>query len=59
MVKDLDGKAVASKEEMFQKVNQIWDRYRNGSPTYWEKLSASMVNRLRLVIEADGSWTKY
>ena len=34
MVKDLDGKAAASKEELFENVNRIWDGYKNGSTTY-------------------------
>ena len=48
MVKDLDGKAAASKEEMFEKVNRISDGYKNRSPTYCETLVEEYIeNKVR------------
>lgn len=58
MVKDLEGSAATTKEELFEKVSSIWERYR-GRPNYWRKLAYSMVKRLDLVREAQGYWTKY
>ena len=45
-------------DEVFQKAHSIWEGYR-GSHSYWRKLAYSMINRLRLVVENEGGWTKY
>ena len=44
-------------DEVFQKAHSIWERYRC-SLNYWRKLVYSTI-RLLLVVENEGSWTKY
>ena len=45
-------------DEVFDKARGIWDGF-GARPTYWQKLAYSIINRLRLVRENDGFWTKY
>lgn len=58
MVKDLEYFRPKSADEVFERAQQCWDSYR-GRQDYWAKLATSMINRLRLVIESQGFWTKY
>lgn len=58
MVKDLEGCVATTQDELFEKINGIWEAYKM-RPDYWKKLARSMVNRLQLVREAQGYWTKY
>lgn len=58
IVKDSEFFRPRSADEVFDKANAIWEGYK-GRPTYWRKLANSMVNRLQMVIENDGYWTKY
>ena len=48
MVKDLTGQTAKNHDAVFAAALNIWDRYSNGRPEYWEKLSASMVKLLHL-----------
>lgn len=59
MVRDLDGRSARNADDIFEKVNFIWENYKNANGGYFSNLSKSMVTRLRMVIEADGYWTKY
>ena len=59
MVRDLDGRSARNADELFERVDTIWQRYKNRDPGYFAALSRSMITRLRMVIEAEGFWTKY
>ena len=48
MVKNLEGSAATTKEKLFEKVNNIWERYR-GRPNYWRKLAYSMVKKRKVI----------
>lgn len=58
IVKDCEFFRPRTADEVFDRVNAIWDGYRPNA-NYWQKLSYSMISRLRLVVENDGHWTKY
>jgi len=58
MVKDSEFFRPRTDDEVFEKVLSIWEGYR-GNHNYWRKLALSMINRLRLVIENEGNWTRY
>lgn len=58
VVKDCEFFWPRTADEVLDRVNSIWDGYRPNA-TYWQKLSYSMVSRLRLDVENDGHWTKY
>ena len=57
MVRDLDcqrGTAI----DLWDSVLDIWNHL-SLRPNYWRTLINSMPQRLRMVIEAEGDWTKY
>lgn len=58
MVKDLEYFRPKSADEVFEKARSCWDSFRERHE-YWRKLAFSMSNRLQLVIESNGYWTKY
>ena len=58
MVKDLEYFRPKSPEEVYEKARACWDSYR-GRPDYWQKFALSITNRLQLVIDANGYWTRY
>ena len=59
MVRDLDGGSARIADEIFERVNNIWENYKNGNGEYFSNMSKSMVTQLRMVIEAGGCWMKY
>ncbi len=58
IVKDYEFFRPRTDDEVFEKVNSIWEGYRPNA-NYWRKLALSLINRLRLVVENEGHWTKY
>lgn len=58
IVKDCEFFRPRTDDEVFERANSIWEGYRNNA-NYWRKLALSMINRLRLVVENEGHWTKY
>lgn len=58
MVQDLEYFRPKTADEVFEKAKHSWDSYR-GREDNWRKLAFSIIKRLRLVIEANGYWTKY
>jgi hypothetical protein len=50
IVKDCEFFRSRTADEVFDRVNAIWDGYRPNA-NYWRKLSYSMISRLRLVVE--------
>ena len=58
IVKDCQFFRPQTADEVFDRANSIWEGYRQRA-NYWRKLAYSMINRLRLVIENEGHWTKY
>ena len=59
MVRDMEGRTARNADEVFEKTTAIWDNYKNRNTDYFKTLSASVITRLRMVIEAEGYWTKY
>jgi len=59
MVKCFEGRRARNRDEVFEMALALWEHFKIGRPEYWSKLARSMVNRLQLVIEAEGYWTKY
>ena len=58
IVKDCQFFRPQTADEVFDRANSIWEGYGQRA-NYWRKLAYSMINRLRLVIENEGHWTKY
>jgi hypothetical protein len=58
MVTSMDSQHVATEIELRENVTEIW-RQLGRRQNYWQTLCNSMDNRLQLVIEVDGDWTKY
>lgn len=58
MVREMEDTHVQNQNDLWAMVSGIWDRLRQ-RPQYWRTLSNSMTNRLRLVREVEGDWTKY
>ena len=49
---------VQNQNELWDIVSANWNRLKQRNQ-YWRTLSNSMANRLRLVRDVDGNWTKY
>ncbi len=58
MVRSLDAQQVSNGNNLWDKVSDIWNQF-SRRPTYWQCLCNSMGNRLALVREVNGNWTKY
>ncbi len=58
MVRDLDAQHVATDEQLWRKVSEIWDNLKPRQQ-YWQILASSMPSRLSLVKDMEGDWTKY
>lgn len=58
MVREMDNIHVSNQDELWICVKEIWDRLKRRNQ-YWRTLTDSMVNRLRMVRDVDGDWTKY
>jgi hypothetical protein len=44
--------------DLWNSVTTIWNNISN-RPNYWQILSKSMTNRLQVVVDVQGDWTKY
>jgi hypothetical protein len=58
MVQEFDAQRVQNADLLWDAVRDLWQNFANRQ-RYWQVLAASMPNRLQLVIEAEGGWTKY
>ena len=58
MVREMEATHVQNQNELWDIVSANWNRLKQRNQ-YWRTLSNSMANRLRLVRDADGNWTKY
>ena len=59
MVKDVNFRELANRDELFDQVEGLWERYKNGPQQYWQNLSSSMVRRLYSCLENEGYWIEY
>ena len=58
MVREMEATHVQNQNELWDIVSANWNRLKQRNQ-YWRTLSNSMANRLRLVRDVDGDWTKY
>lgn len=58
MVREMNTQNVSNENALWENVVQTWDNLKVRN-RYWEILATSMVNRLEMVREVDGDWTKY
>jgi hypothetical protein len=58
MVRSMDFQHTANANELWGSVYDTWNQL-GRRQTYWQSLINSMGNRLALIREVDGNWTKY
>ena len=58
MVQDLQmhSQPVANSDVLWDRIQYLWNLYR---PNFWQMLVDSFENRLRLVQDMQGGWSKY
>ena len=58
MVYELNAQGLKKKDQLWDEIESLWERLAIRS-SYWNNLSQSMNDRLQMVVDADGGWTKY
>ena len=58
MVRSMDCQHIPNADELWNTVYNIWDQL-NQRQTYWQSLVNSMGERLALIKELNGNWSKY